>query len=214
MRRARSPIRVGAVIARIDSLLRQLQIEWIDILPAAGLSVLALVIGPGLEAPENFTPAVLLCTAPLLVRQRWPIPVLALAVIGFFLAGNGTNLAALVGGLVAAVSVGLDERRPVVGGVAALAAAVAIALEFGHGNNTVLPIPAFLTPFLLIGAAFLAGLVIAQQRQRAHRLEREREAAVKEAADAERRRIARELHDVIAHSVGVMVVQAGAARHV
>src|SRR5215470_7225104 len=127
MRPARAPIRVGAVVARLDSLLRQLQIEWIDVLLALGLSVLALFIGPGLEAPENFSPAVLLCTAPLLVRRRWPIPVLALAVIGFFLAGNGTNLAALVGGLVAAVSVGLDERRPIIGGVAAFAAAVAIA---------------------------------------------------------------------------------------
>ena len=62
--------------------------------------------------------------------------------------------------------------------------------------------------------SFLAGLVIAQQRDRLARAVHERDAAVREAAEEERRRIARELHDVIAHSVGVMVVQAGAARRV
>ena len=177
-------------------------------------------MGPGSDATP-FSPAVLLCTAPLLVRRRWPIVVLGVALIGFVIAGNGTNLAALVGGLTAAVWVGLDERHPAVGGVAALAAAAVIAFEFGHGSYTQLPIPGFLTPFLLIGAAFLAGRVVAsgrlqlrQQRERADALEREHAAAIKEAAEGERRHIARELHDVIAHSVGVMIVQAGAARHV
>lgn len=193
---------------------RWLQIGWLDVVLAFGLSVLAVLIGPGNDVREDFTPAVLLCTAPLIVRRKWPIPVLVVALFGFFFAGNGTNLAALLGGLVAAVSVGLDERHPIIGAVAAFGAALAIAIEFGRGSNTVLPIPGYLAPFLLIGAAFLGGRAIAQQRERARQLEREREGAIKEAADEERRRIARELHDVIAHSVGVMVVQAGAARRV
>ncbi|HUZ68617.1 MAG TPA: histidine kinase [Candidatus Saccharimonadales bacterium] len=188
---------------------------------AVGLSVLAGLMGPGNSVPEQSTPAVLLCTAPLLVRRRWPIPVLLLALGGFFIAQNSTNLAALAGGLIAAVGVGLDNRHPVLGAIAALGAALAISIEFGHGDLTVLPIPPFVAPFLMIGAAFLAGRAVAstraqlaQQRERANQLEREHETAIKDATEGERRRIARELHDVIAHSVGVMVVQAGAARHI
>lgn len=192
---------------------RRLDIGWIDVALAVGLSLLAIAMGPG-NQPEQFSPAVLLCTAPLIVRRAWPVPVLGLALAGFILAGNATNLAALAGGLIAALSVGLDNRHPVIGAIAAFGAALVIALQFGHGDLTVLPIPPYVAPFLMIGAAFLAGLVIAQQRDRLARAEHERDTAVKEAAEDERRRIARELHDVIAHSVGVMVVQAGAARKV
>lgn len=204
----------------LGRLARRLEIGWIDVLIAGGLSALAIAEGSGTDS-QQFSPAVLLCTVPLLVRRRWPIPVLLIALAGFSIAGNASNLASLAGGLIAALSVGLDENHPVLGIVAVLGVAAAIAFEFGHGSDTQLPIPPFLAPFLMIGAAFLAGRVIAdrqvqarQATERASQIERQHDAAIKAATEAERRHIARELHDVIAHSVGVMVVQAGAARHV
>lgn len=45
-------------------------------------------------------------------------------------------------------------------------------------------------------------------------LERERESAARTAVDAERARIAADLHDIVSHNVSLMVVQAGAAREV
>ena len=77
---------------------------------------------------------------------------------------------------------------------------VSFALVFGAGS--------WLTGLVLSGRAQDA----AELEERAAQLEREREEEARAAVAEERARIARELHDVIAHSVSVMTVQAGAAR--
>ena len=64
-------------------------------------------------------------------------------------------------------------------------------------------------------AAFALGRKLesaAEAERRAERLEREREERAREAVAEERARIARELHDVVGHSVSVMTVQASAVR--
>jgi signal transduction histidine kinase len=70
----------------------------------------------------------------------------------------------------------------------------------------------------VIAAWLGAALVRARRRhrraleERGWLLERERESATRTAVDAERARIARELHDIVSHNVSLMIVQAAAAR--
>jgi signal transduction histidine kinase len=89
---------------------------------------------------------------------------------------------------------------------------------FGGAINAV---PAGVVPFLILAPIAVAawGLRTLQARadaEQAHvvALQRERAEAVRRAAEEERARIARELHDVVTHNVSVMVIQAGAARQV
>jgi signal transduction histidine kinase len=96
----------------------------------------------------------------------------------------------------------------------------ALAMPFGALLVAEVEVPAFRKPgevvfdWLWFGVAAAVGLVVRHRSLRAERsesrvatLESERELVLR----AERARIARELHDVIAHSVSVIVVQAGAA---
>jgi len=207
-------------VSELRAVAHRFQIHWIDVALALGLTILAVVEGSGRDSLQ-FSPAVWLCTLPLLVRRRWPISVLVLALGGFSIAQSAVNLSALIGGLVGVLSVGLYGRHQNLNWLVILAGAGLIALEFGHGSTSTLPIPGAALSFVLFGAAYLAGREVAtrqrqltEERDRARQREREQEAAVTAAGEAERRHIARELHDVVAHSVSVMVVQAGAARKV
>jgi signal transduction histidine kinase len=86
------------------------------------------------------------------------------------------------------------------------ASTLASGAAAGHFQNSV--------PFaiVVVVAMLLVRRVVGDRERRAQLAERERDVAAREAVVEERARIARELHDVIAHHVSVMVVQAGAER--
>jgi signal transduction histidine kinase len=101
------------------------------------------------------------------------------------------------------------------GVVVVLNTAVLLALRlFADGMGDPDPVPAL----LLLGGSWLVGdnvrtrrAYTAELEERAARLEREREEQAVRAVAQERARISRELHDVVAHHVSVIAVQAGAA---
>ncbi|MGA4840406.1 sensor histidine kinase [Streptomyces sp. G45] len=128
----------------------------------------------------------------------------AMLVIIYTAAADGAKWAsrfALVGGLAAAPLAQLrwpEEEVGALGGIlVTLFTVVPFALAWVLGDS------------IRTRRAYLA-----QLEERAARLEKEREAQAKVAVAAERARIARELHDVVAHNVSVMVVQADGAAYV
>jgi signal transduction histidine kinase len=175
-----------------------------------------------LEAASSYSRSpltVLLATVPLAWRGRWPLPVLALVFLGAVLSDNrGAPIVEITAAAIAAYSVGAHEQHRVLGIGALTAMAFIILLMFG---GRLPPLPDFAGPFVIVLPLWLAGNGIRQSRmraeamaERARTLESEKELNLKLAQDEERARLARELHDVVAHSVSVMVVQAGAARQV
>ena len=85
-----------------------------------------------------------------------------------------------------------------------------VALQWGDPN----PFPAMITiGFWLVGLAVRSHRQLASNlRARAFELESSREAYAQEALRYERTRIARELHDIVAHSLSIVVIQASAGR--
>ncbi len=168
-------------------------------------------------------PLVLVQAVALAWRRRAPLAALLAASAALFIeTAAGVSLHAplspIVVGLIVVYSVAQYESLPraAVGLAAAIAGIFAsIQLAVANGESYGGTDRAFVA-FLLIGP-WLVGralhgrtLEAVEHADRAARLELEREVAVEE----ERARIARELHDVIAHSLSVMIVQAGAAEEV
>ena len=99
----------------------------------------------------------------------------------------------------------------------AIAMAVTAATRLSHGGGgpaTAALVAAFgvFAPYMVGRLARRRNVDARSERARAEAAGRQRECAAPRAAAAERARIARELHDVIAHNVSVMVIQAGGAR--
>jgi signal transduction histidine kinase len=108
-----------------------------------------------------------------------------------------------------------DPVRSVIGLPIVLGCAVIVVYNIpGATTSELIFVP------LEFGISWLAGYALRERSAqveaaevRATQAEREREAAARVAVAEERTRIARELHDVVAHAVSVMVLQVGAVRH-
>lgn len=156
----------------------------------------------------------------LTLRRRMPV-----AVFGFVLAGSVTlivlgyapMLGPAIAYLIAVYSVashrGLATSLPL-GAFGLLAYIVSMAVEgyrfWQLASNSVL----FVGVWWVGRSLRLRRAYLDELEARARRLERAREADSRAARAEERSRIARELHDVVAHHVSVMTVQAGAARRI
>lgn len=203
-----------------------------DVLLAGLMALLALadLSGDGVADQAREPDAlgvglVLIAATALLWRRVVPIPVLAfvVAVSGVFYARNyGSYMAAI--GLAALYSVTVHEtnRRN-----AWIAVAISWSVLLGVASVTILDgVDGFrwsnsLGMTLTIGATILAGAVIRNKEQifvdtrdRAERAEADRQLEAERAVARERLRIAREMHDVVAHGMSLITVQAAAAQEI
>jgi signal transduction histidine kinase len=202
---------------------------WFDALILVGVGVgLAEVVltqdeidGP--QGPLWFDIlAILAITLPLLLRRRFPfgapVAVEAALALSSFVDGRlvPNGLITVLFGIAAFVLMGmLRDRNQALAGLAFGVGVVAIVAhndpKGGVGN--------FVFVSIVFSIAWLIGFLVSRTfheaeraRERAARAEREREERALLAVSDERARIARELHDVVGHSVSVMTVQASAAR--
>ncbi len=218
--------------------------QLFDLLLAGGLALAAILAGPGddttremsdglmaplqplppahFEVPEQpaWALVLVLVAAPLVWRRRYPLAVLwAILASAPWLNDYQSGLrlsflACVVAGYSAAI---YSPYR-----VPALASLVAAAaLYSGLQSDAVPALSNDSVPFLILLPIAVTALGLLRWKDRADAgiarvsaMERERIEAVRRATEHERARIAQELHDVLTHSVSVMVIQAGAARTV
>jgi signal transduction histidine kinase len=182
----------------------------LDVAVAAGVAVFDLS-GPdkGHWSPTTLA-MVCLATLALLVRRRFPLVVLV--VIAASMVGDVTLLPMTV----AVYSVAARHGPSLLtAGAAVVAGGANIALQLRYGSLNVTVVAAMLGLFVL--GPVLAGLWMCQRaalltvlRERAEEAERTRTLLADRAVSAERRRIAREMHDVVGHRVTAIALQAGA----
>ncbi|GAA0946650.1 histidine kinase dimerization/phosphoacceptor domain-containing protein [Nonomuraea longicatena] len=174
---------------------------------AAGFSVSA-VLGP---ESVRAVPVIVLACLPLAGRRRWPVAVCALVLVAAVVAAFAGWEEAFVPLAVALHAVALLEARRTA--VAALVAALAVTAS---GAAIVSPswteaVSAGGFAWLALALAWTIGLAVREQRAyAAQAVARSAQAA----ATAERLRMARDVHDVVAHSMGLISMRAGIANHV
>ena len=177
--------------------------------------------GRGYTRPVLMTVCALLVTLPLVARRRFPVPVaLFVAAVGIAEAltvqvpASAIQFVASLVALYTVVSRTSRQAAVFVGGVSVAAAAV-IEIRDPSTRSVFEALPVF----AILAAVVLLAVVVRRSRQQAQRLARlaeelasSRAEAERLAAAGERVRIARDMHDLLAHSVSVMVLQVGAAR--
>ncbi|HZB85707.1 MAG TPA: sensor histidine kinase [Gaiellaceae bacterium] len=203
---------------------------WFELLigALAVAAMLELVIGRNSSGAPGTTlwfsvPAVAVIVLPLFARRRIPfgapaaywLLATALTFVDGLLVPSMESLFPV--GLASAFLLGnLRDSRQAWTGLAIVVAGITTVIYNipGHANAELLIIP---VDFAISWAAGFALRARAEQADaaevRAAQAEREREAAARVAVAEERSRIARELHDIVAHAVSVMVLQVGAVRH-
>jgi signal transduction histidine kinase len=203
----------------------------LDVVLAVGLCAVGLVEVMGARLGEDVVEGpmalnivtVLLTTLPLCVRRKQPLLVLLVvfgAVAGRALVSEPLEIyPPALAGLVAAYSVAAYApfRQAVVGYLAAVAS-IAVAASHGTGGDAT---PDLLASAILLLTVWAIGLVVARRwsevrhvAERAEDLHRRREEETRLAVEAERDRIARDLHDSVAHSLAMIAIQAGGAASV
>ena len=203
----------------------------IDVLLAVGIGlvqVLSLVVServgrsPDWRAPDALA-WLLLAVGPvaLLARRRWPLGVLAVTVAaGLAYAARtypeGPSQLAVFPALWT-VALTVPRRQAwLAAGVTALEAAGVELVLYGDTMFDGEPLYAAVAVLAAMwwGEAVRARRAyLAELRDRAEWAERTREEEARRRVDEERLRIARELHDVVSHTIGVISVQAGVAAH-
>ena len=191
-------------------------IDWVLVLAALATTVGAAAHhnDPGIGVPISVVGSL-----SLLARRRHPVAVLAVTAGAMIVQLLVIDLFAPLPAGIALFTVGdqLERRDSLIAGAATLVAITPplwASVGWAHTLSLVGRLLAFAVAWLIGDSLGTRRRYIDALEERAERLEHEREAEAARAVAEEQARIARELHDVIAHTLSVIVVQAAAARDV
>jgi len=194
-----------------------------DLAIAGGLSVWAILEAFFAEGPGTVPVRIvagLALTVPLIWRRRYPFAVLVFVVGVFVLravigAENEQAASFFPALLLATFSVALYARRielAIAGAVIAVAGMIAgLSLGFASDEGTSTEPGNVAIISFFFAAAWTAGFLLRRRAEHIQRVEAESGELARAAVGEERSRIARELHDIVAHSISVISVQTGAA---